>query len=112
MLDYIIHIFDIINSHITSSLLLSINKYVSIAIVVLILSFDRGGRRFRIMPTIGAYVMMITYFNVFVSISYGSYGEPNISEIVTNTFILVALAISRGNVMNVFRGERKNDISI
>lgn len=89
------------------SLLTLLNGALCAAMCVRLLSYHREGARFKPLASLVAFLMIGATGSVAIRVLYGTYGEVNVSELVLNSALCVALFSARGNVSRVYRAAGK-----
>lgn len=86
-----------------------INFFSCLLAVIRLINYDRNGAKYKFIPSFIAWVLIILLGSIPLRILTNDYTHADPFEVGINITLCSLIILSRGNVMQIFRGVSKND---
>lgn len=83
-----------------------INFFSCLLAVIRLINYDRNGAKYKFIPSFIAWVLIILLGSIPLRILTNDYTHADPFEVGINLSLCVLILLSRGNIMQIFRGVR------
>lgn len=85
------------------------NFFSCLFAVIRLVNYERNGAKYKFFPSLIAWVLIVMLGSIPLRILTNDYAHADPFEVGINITLCALIILSRGNVMQIFRGVSKND---